>query len=393
MVSVIFWDVQGNRIEDTLPDEEQVDILHSVTEILPDAPVILGELRKVAQTDISKLHQLGQNHFFVFDATMTDGAHYIVRVARFSEPTELSYLRDKVQRECEILKWMGSLDSLPVPKPILCDATSPSPPFMITNKCEGIQVIYGFGTLSEDAKMRNLRSFARFAIAMFQAKCPQQIGSIMRFSSNSESPRDSGSTKVEIGPVVAYRKTETPSQCFSSAQEYIRWLIACKQNRANSVANVKPILRRAEAIFAQETQRQDEEQLRCIPWHGDAVSHNILIDNSGEITGVIDWEFHMILPAYLAVDYPSWITYDGLQDPNFFPTTGQFSPFWPTSRQEATSLRQMYDEHLEIVKKLDHTYYLSLKKGEIARLIMQWLIADEDRELFVRTTTYEDTSD
>ncbi|KAJ3906161.1 hypothetical protein F5879DRAFT_798130 [Lentinula edodes] len=320
MVSIIFWDVLGHRIEDTLPDEEQVDILHSVTEVLPDAPVILRELRKVAQTDILKLHQLGQNHFFVFDATMSDGAHYIVRVARFSDPTELSYLRDK---------------------------------------------------------MRNLRSFARFAIAMFQAKCPQQIGSIMRFSSNSESTRNSESTNVEIGPVVAYRKTETPSQCFSSAQEYIRWLIACKQNRANSVANVKPILRRAEVIFAQETKRQDEEQLRCIPWHGDAVSHNILIDSSGEITGVIDWEFHMILPAYLAVDYPSWITYDGLQDPKFFPTTGQFSPFWPTSRQEATTLRQKYDE---IVKKLDHAYYLSLKKGEIARLIMQWLIADEDRE-------------
>ncbi|KAJ4483041.1 hypothetical protein C8J55DRAFT_511339 [Lentinula edodes] len=375
MVSIIIWDAEENRVEDTLPDEEQINILHSAAEILPDAPVILEELRKVAQSDITKLYQLGQNHFFVFDATMADGAHYIVRIARFSDPTELSYIRDKVQRECEILKWMDSLASLPVPRPILCEVNSASPPFMITSKCEGIEVIFGFGTLSEDAKIRNLRSFARFAIAMFQAQCPQQIGSIMRFSSNS--PRNSRSTKVEIGPAVAYRKTETPSQCFSSAQEYIRWLIACKQNRASSVVNVGPILRRAEAIFVEEDRRQDADQLRCIPCHGDAVSHNILIDDSGEITGVIDWEFHMILPAYLAVDYPSWITYDGLQDPKFFPNTGQFSPFWPTSRQEAASLRQLYDN---IVKKLDYQYYLSLKRGEIARLIMQWLITDEDRE-------------
>ncbi|KAJ3851327.1 hypothetical protein EV368DRAFT_43371 [Lentinula lateritia] len=318
MVSIIIWDAQENRVEDTLPDEEQINILHSAAEILPGAPVILEELRKVAQSDITKLYQLGQNHFIVFDATMADGAHYIVRIARFSDPTELSYIRDKI---------------------------------------------------------RNLRSFARFAITMFQAQCPQQIGSIMRFSSNS--PRNSRSTKVEIGPAVAYRKTETPSQCFSSAQEYIRWLIACKQNRASSVANVGIILRRAEAIFVEEDKHQDADQLRCIPCHGDAVSHNILIDDSGEITGVIDWEFHMILPAYLAVDYPSWITYDGLQDPKFFPNTGQFSPFWPTSRQEAASLRQLYDN---IVKKLDHQYYLSLKKGEIARLIMQWLITDKDRE-------------
>ncbi|KAJ4487678.1 hypothetical protein J3R30DRAFT_3786936 [Lentinula aciculospora] len=283
---------------------------------------------------------------------MADGAHYIVRIARFSDPTELSYLRNKVWREYEILKWMSSLASLPVPRPILCEANSTSPPFMITSKCEGIEVIYGFGTLSEDAKVK-IRFFLRLlcskhhALSKLEVLCasPPPLPAILE---------------------VLRLKLDQPLPT-----EKLRLL--CNRNRTTSVANIEPILRRMETVFAEEARRQDGTQLRCIPYHSDAVSHNILIDDSGEIAGVIDWECHVILPAYLAVDYPSWITYDGLQDPN----TGQFSPFWAASRQEAASMPQIYSN---IVKKLDYDYYLSVKKGESVPLINKRLNTDEDQE-------------
>jgi hypothetical protein len=67
------------------------------------------------------------------------------------------------------------------------------------------------------------------------------------------------------------------------------------------------------------------------------------INSEGLITGVIDWEFHMVKPAVLAATYPSWIRYDGTIDPRFVDRKGQFSSFWTVSPVDAKRLRQEYD--------------------------------------------------
>ena len=89
--------------------------------------------------------------------------------------------------------------------------------------------------------------------------------------------------------------------------------------------------------------RFDSRLLRSVPSHEDFQAHNVFIDDTGHITGMIDWEFHMVKPAVLAAAYPSWIRYDGTSDPQFADRESQFSSFWMASRSEAEKLRREYD--------------------------------------------------
>ena len=87
----------------------------------------------------------------------------------------------------------------------------------------------------------------------------------------------------------------------------------------------------------------DAAFLRGVPSHEDLSGQNVFINREGLITGIIDWEFHMIKPAVLAAAYPSWIRYDGTADPRFVDRKGQFPSFWMASPVDAEKLRQEYD--------------------------------------------------
>jgi hypothetical protein len=50
-----------------------------------------------------------------------------------------------------------------------------------------------------------------------------------------------------------------------------------------------------------------------VPSHEDFGAQNVFINDDGLITGVIDWEFHMVKSAVLAATYPFWIRYDAIR--------------------------------------------------------------------------------
>lgn len=86
---------------------------------------------------------------------MSGGGHYVIRIANIDDFTNAdltSWTREKVRRECEMMKWMGDLVNLSVPIVYACDAQSPRP-YMITNRLEGSVLADTFGALSYEAKV------------------------------------------------------------------------------------------------------------------------------------------------------------------------------------------------------------------------------------------------
>jgi hypothetical protein len=74
--------------------------------------------------------------------------------------------------------------------------------------------------------------------------------------------------------------------------------------------------------------------------HDDPNYSNILIDESGRICGIVDWEFHALQPAILAASYTPWLEYDGCEDPRFCPD----NTWWLESRAESKRLCGIFEE-------------------------------------------------
>ena len=86
---------------------------------------------------------------------MKDGRHFIVRIARNSLPLSsdrLSFLQDKLRRECEFMLWVSSSKNIPMPLVHYYDASHVTP-YMVTDKCEGSLLINAFGILPFEAKV------------------------------------------------------------------------------------------------------------------------------------------------------------------------------------------------------------------------------------------------
>lgn len=136
--------------------------------------------------------------------------------------------------------------------------------------------------------------------------------------------------------------------------EYFKWLINLKTQSSTigkELADVEAatnVLQQLDLCLSSVFSQFDPNILRSVPWHEDLHAHNVLIDDTGHITGIIDWEYHMVKPAVLVAAYPSWISYSGIFNPHFTQKDGQFGSFWFASPAEAEQLRLKYDEVLMV---------------------------------------------
>ncbi|KAF8960962.1 hypothetical protein BDZ97DRAFT_1921655 [Flammula alnicola] len=374
----VLWDADGNEIRDEYPPVDPPDILRNPENAAFNLDTIIGRLKEMGGSDVVALHQLAQNHYFVLDASAKDGGHYIVRIARniiSSSSDRLSFLQDKLRRECEFMRWVSSAKNIPMPLVHYYDASVVTP-YMVTDKCEGCLLIDAFGILPFEAKViSNIRSYARIALDLFRIDAPDGIGSISSFQPTA----DARSGRPILGPYILPSGLHTPSTVFQSIEEYFRWLISVKKTSTDvgttklDLDKAQVTLKRLESLISESVSGYDAELIRGVPSHQDFCGQNVFIDGEGLITSVIDWEFHMVKPAVLAAAYPSWIRYDGTADPRFVDKMDQFSSFWMASPVDAKRLRQAYDA---IVKEEDPEYYRALKAGAFCRMAEEWLLSD-----------------
>jgi hypothetical protein len=138
---------------------------------------MVGKLKEISGLDIVAPHQLAQNHYFVIinvpqclNNSHHDNENLSPRLltrlrrtagttssARNSVPSELSsdhlsFLQDKLRRECEFMRWVSSSKNIPMPV-VHCYDASVATPYMVTDKCEGSLLIDAFGILPFEAKV------------------------------------------------------------------------------------------------------------------------------------------------------------------------------------------------------------------------------------------------
>ncbi|KAJ7654188.1 hypothetical protein B0H17DRAFT_1214510 [Mycena rosella] len=94
----------------------------------------------------------------------------------------------------------------------------------------------------------------------------------------------------------------------------------------------------------------------------------MLHETSGEVIGIVDWEYHGCMPACMSSGYPSWIRpriVESYRDPK-----SKIVSFFNEPRAERNRLSDLYEQ---TVKELDEEYYHCLVQGTRLRDALAWI--------------------
>ncbi|KAH7010312.1 kinase-like domain-containing protein [Ilyonectria destructans] len=229
--------------------------------------------------------------------------------------------RYKTESEAATIRFVQERTSLPVPRIYAFDSNlRPDVGFewIIMERMPGKPLRHQWRSMSIDAKAALVR-----AVAQFQAEllCPANrftsVGNIL------EADRASGTFR--IGPMVSpiffwgpHKRPDTPCDPFESSHD---WLLA----RLNVVLS-------EQGRIIKETQQDEDRQVavrslacaqklcRLLPkffppstreetvlWHHDLSGNNILVDDSGALAAIVDWECVSAVPMWRARDIPKFL--------------------------------------------------------------------------------------
>ena len=184
---------------------------------------------------------------------------------------------------------------------------------------------------------------------MFRVWTPEKIGSIVAHKPAATSQSLQEPT-VFIGSCLGPTIDNQPDAPFSDITQYFGWLFARKSEIISATAQEPADLH--EALQGLKSLQEytlslcrtfDATHLRLVPTHEDLNTHNILCDRSGEITGIIDWEFHSIKPAVIATSYPPWTSHSGVHClVETLQQDSRFSSYFLCSSSEGERLREYY---------------------------------------------------
>ena len=80
--------------------------------------------------------------------------------------------------------------------------------------------------------------------------------------------------------------------------------------------------------------------LRCVLAHDDLNDNKVpFSETTGELTGVIDWEYHSVIPICLAAEYPRFLRRDGRYDPRYCDE----NTWWLESPDESERLLALFE--------------------------------------------------
>ena len=242
----------------------------------------------------------------------SDSTTWLARILR-SNFTSFSdeFSNRVIESECATLRWLGQLD---VPSPRLHDYGLRNGPcnkvgvaYMLIDELPGTPLL-----LKEPSNEQLRKVYDQLAgiLCVFQTHSFEEIGSLC-FQSNGE---------VSVGPIVGDR-TGTFSQMgpFRNAREYYSTLaekylemICDGQLFSAYPVNAYLIFKYLKDLADSGRWNAFEPDLDNGPFflkHMDDKGDHILVDDEYNITGIIDWTFARVVPAYEAFG-PSLLTAD-----------------------------------------------------------------------------------
>ncbi|EGN98615.1 hypothetical protein SERLA73DRAFT_73235 [Serpula lacrymans var. lacrymans S7.3] len=333
--------------------------------------------RQVCET---KSEMKGKDANMTLEAVLDDfSCVYVEQRHTFSNKSGEAWSLRKFQSQVNAMQWLTIHSTIPVPRLLSVTRSNAEYPhdFLVMDKSSGNTVTRMYGLLSATSKEDLVRSYANIVLELYRLPVPHKIGSI--------SP---GSTPnaLEVIPKLGKRSDLGAPRVFETLEQYLKYLFSVKR-RAFTLTKHDAIGEKDDtgSVFsAQSTISElgihirklllsyDSPCLRrFVLMHDHLDETNILTDDHGRITSILGWGSHSIQPAILAAEYPSWLSYSGVNDPQFAPT----SKWWIEGAEESARLRRLFEE---IVKERDPEYHQALTQGSVIRAAVGWLMDIRD---------------
>ncbi|KAK1775986.1 kinase-like domain-containing protein [Copromyces sp. CBS 386.78] len=262
----------------------------------------------------------------IYDVT-AEGQALILRVSLPVDPGH------KTLSEVATIDWTQRHTSLPVPKLIAHDATRATPigfEWILMRKLPGKTLADAWKDMKFSAKEQLVKQIASYYADMFD----NQLRGIGNIYPDSLSPLQNDAPPA-VGRMVSMQffwgdhiQQDVPRGPFQSSAEWITSCLSLSEHDFRSTLasyEGRDGLTSDEEDEVEDTQRtldiitrlkssvnnffpdcgQDSEFSMLL--HDDLSQHNILVDQDGRLTGVVDWECVSALPLWKACGYPSFL--------------------------------------------------------------------------------------
>lgn len=279
---------------------------------------------KQPSSNITFLAQGGFNKLYEVECT-PPAESLVMRVSLPVYPTL------KTASEVATLRLVATRTDVPVPRIIAFDAlTGPENPlgfeWILMQRISGVQLGTQWPTMDWEAKISLVNRIADLMATMFAHLRFPQIGSI--FENGENSSQGDCLPNVVVGQIVSMaffwdrRSTyDLPRGPFHSSRAWLesRLLLVSKDCNAilsnedadeddvETAETTQELVTRLQRSLPDIFPDTDEGQEHFSLCHDDISQQNILVDNSGHLAALVDWECVAVLPLWKTCQFPSFL--------------------------------------------------------------------------------------
>lgn len=184
-------------------------------------------------------------------------------------------------------------------------------------------------------------SYAQYVIELFELDVPQRIGS-------TSGNKAGGPYIVRSVPFIGKGPARCAPKVYDNVQDLLDYIFRAAFMEASRTC--APEEHQAEAARLLEVLHKSAASSmraiaaftqRCTLSHDDLTDADVTIDErTGEVSGIIDWEYHSVVPRAMAARYPSWLRHDGVYDPKYA-VNGKW---WLSSRDESAEMLALFEK-------------------------------------------------
>ncbi|KAL9618894.1 MAG: hypothetical protein Q9160_006419 [Pyrenula sp. 1 TL-2023] len=292
----------------------------------------------VSPSQFCRIRFLAQGCFNKLYTVDLDGVRAILRVALPVDPYH------KTISEVATIDFVDRNTDIPVPKVFAFDASHQNDigfEWILMQRMPGQPLRKAWRKLSLQAKENLIKQLAYYQSQLFSHKF-EKIGNLFKTQSQSEESKerlvsftstelalkraeDTATPKFHLGRIVSnvffwgdHVMQSVPRGPFKTSHEWLRarlQLVLADQERILKNSNDAN-----ESEEAKETNNLVRRLLGMLPhilpsnrqeltvlFHDDLSMQNILVDDSGSLTAIIDWECVSALPLWRACQYPAFL--------------------------------------------------------------------------------------
>ncbi|KAJ5928256.1 hypothetical protein N7466_007212 [Penicillium verhagenii] len=358
----------------------------------PEISAIERTLQSLYPSHAIQVSYLTEGTFNKIYRVKLDDEFLILRVSLPVEPIR------KTQSEVATMKWIQRVTEIPTPRIIAYDATRDSEigfEWILMTEIHGKPLADHWRQLDIPAKSKLTRKFAEFSVSLWRNQL-KGIGNLYSSATTdgksalaeqtvpSETSEGLENEGTQTGQVVSldffsgsHGRQNVPRGPFSCTKDWIDVCLALSRNDYQQILDeyagredldndtkedievaekMLKVIEGLENIFPIVFPVDTEVAEPSVIFHEDLSLYNIMVDDKGDLAGVLDWEFVSAMPLWKTCYYPKFLlgqprhTKPDIEDYD----SGNPQPrtaYWEhLDEYEATILR---DVSMEEIRRLD----------------------------------------